>query len=157
MLLSCSNIFTVSIPNADHLVQIQTEIPTPGIWPLLLKQFSMSLGYIPNAQCPAWPLSLLPPTTLLPLAEREVREKTAVDLQLPACPKMGSIIKDITERVCPSPVVFCMFPSDAAASDGKRLAVFALNSNQLQKHIIYRRDTSLVINHGFTSPVWNKL
>lgn len=70
---------------------------------------------------------------------------------------MGSIVKDITDRACPSPVVLCIFLSDAAASDGKRLAVFALNSNQLRKHIRYRRDTSLVINHGFTSPVWNKL
>lgn len=56
------------------------------------------------------PLSLLPPA-LFPLAEREDREKKAIDLQLPACPKMGSIVKDITEGVCPSPVVLCMLPS----------------------------------------------
>lgn len=88
MLLSCSNIFTVSIPNADHLVQIQTEIPTPGIWPLLLKQFSMSLGCIPNAQCPAWPLRVLPPT-LLPLAERKAREKKAMTFSYLLAQKWG--------------------------------------------------------------------
>lgn len=101
LLLSCSSFFIV--PNADHPVQIQAEIPAPGTWPLLLKQFAMNLGDFPNAQCPAWPLSLLPPTSL-PLAEREDKEKKAMDLQLPACPKMESIVKDITKGVCSSTV-----------------------------------------------------
>lgn len=86
MLLSGSNFFIV--PNADHPVQIQAEIPTPGTWPLLLKQFSMSLGDVPNAQCPDWPLGLLPPT-LLPLAEREAKEKKAMDLSYLLAQKRG--------------------------------------------------------------------
>lgn len=45
----CSNFFIMPMARADHQVQIQKEIPTPGIWPLLLKQLAMSLGYIPNA------------------------------------------------------------------------------------------------------------
>lgn len=85
-MLSGSNFFIV--PNADHPVQIQREIPTPGTWPLLLKQFSMSLGDVPNAQCPDWPLSLLPPT-LLPLAEREAKEKKAMDLSYLLAQKRG--------------------------------------------------------------------
>lgn len=142
MLLSLSNFFILCVPKADHPVQIQTEIPTPGIQPLLLKQFSMSLGYISSAQLPTRPLSL-PPPTLLPLANREAIEKKAMDLQLPACPKMGSIVKDVTGRLCPSPVVLCIFPNDPAANDGNRLAGFAFNSNQLQKGVFYKEEIFL--------------
>lgn len=63
-----------------------------------------------------------------------------MELQLPTCLKMGSTVRDATEKVYPSPAVLCMFLNDPADSDGDRIPVFSLNSKQLQRDVLYRKE-----------------
>lgn len=134
MLLSHSNFFIVPSPSADHPIQIQTEIPTPGIWPL---QFPWVWGISQMLN-----VLLGHPSTTYPAStcwKRSYRQKHNGPSAV-CWPKNGVNSQRYHRKSLSFSCCACMISSDAAASDGKRLAVLALNSNQPQK-TLYKEET----------------